>query len=81
MRRKRSLQSLAVAPKPPFGKDAANGGLEPNPAIDFSRCVCSQRKNFRSCIEDSATKQRTSRSFVTHKAKSSDPTYKLRDYR
>ena len=60
---------------------AANDLKEPNPAIDFSRCVCSQRKNFRSCIEDSATKQRTSRSFVTHKAKSSYPTYKLRDYR
>ena len=64
-----------------FNQSAANGKKEPNPAIDFSRCVCSQRKNFRSCIEDSATKQRTSRSFVTHKAKSSDPTYKLRDYR
>ena len=27
---KRSLQSLAVAPRRPFDKDAANGGSEPN---------------------------------------------------
>ena len=29
LRRKRSLQSLTVAPKPPFGKDAAKGWFEP----------------------------------------------------
>jgi len=29
MRRKRSLQSLVVAPEPPLGKEAANDGSEP----------------------------------------------------
>lgn len=38
MRRKRSLQSLAVAPKPPFGKDAANDGKEPI-VQDAARCL------------------------------------------
>ena len=58
MRRKRRLQSLAVTPKPPFGKDAANDGFEPmltNAAQTSNDCSCDwlqifHIKNFRSKV-------------------------------
>jgi len=50
MRRKRALQSLAIAPKPPFDKDAANGSCEPAAEVSKSCRARTQRENLsRSC--------------------------------